>query len=215
LAFLDSHGQPLVPFNARRLADRIHSEMLGLIRGLLADGRLTDEEILLFRDWLRATPEAASAWPGRHLADRVMRVLADGIITEEEREDLTALMREVSGDVVQGAPGDQKEAFYTPTGAAFDVPAPPIVLGSRHFVLTGQFITGTRSHCEGLVTTRGGTCQSTPTRQTNYLVIGSIGSEQWAHSAYGRKIERAIALRDAGQPIGIVAEEHWVSALDG
>lgn len=210
---LNEHAQPLQPFNARWLSERVHSEMLGLVRGLLADQQLTDDEILLFRDWLQATPEAAAAWPGKHLAERLLRILVDGIVTDEEKSDLVALMSNFTGGITTAAAGSGRGAVYTPTKIAFTTPAPTIVVEGRHFVLTGQFVTGTRSYCELQIVTRGGLCQSAPTRVTEYVVVGSISSEQWAESAYGRKIQKAVSLREKGYPVAIVPEEHWVIAL--
>ncbi len=47
----------------------------------------------------------------------------------------------------------------------------------------------------------------------DYLVIGTFGSEEWIHSAYGRKIERAIELRDKHGTPYLVSEAHWTSAI--
>jgi hypothetical protein len=47
----------------------------------------------------------------------------------------------------------------------------------------------------------------------DYLVIGDIGNENWAHSTHGRKIEKAIAYNFSGCRIAIVSEEHWLAHL--
>jgi hypothetical protein len=33
------------------------------------------------------------------------------------------------------------------------------------------------------------------------------------HSAFGRKIEKAVEMRSEGKPIGIVGEAHWVEQM--
>jgi hypothetical protein len=41
------------------------------------------------------------------------------------------------------------------------------------------------------------------------LVIGTFASRDWANTNYGRKIERAVELRQSGSGISIISEEHW------
>lgn len=55
-------------------------------------------------------------------------------------------------------------------------------------------------------------CDGNITRRTSYLVIGTFGSRDWVHTAFGRKIEKAVSYREA-VPLRIVAEEHWVRTL--
>jgi hypothetical protein len=51
------------------------------------------------------------------------------------------------------------------------------------------------------------------TSDTGYLVIGVYATDSWAHSTFGRKIEKAVTLRDRGRRIAIVGEQHWVGQL--
>ncbi len=56
------------------------------------------------------------------------------------------------------------------------------------FVLTGKFVTGTRTECELEIVEHGGLTNKSPTRNTRFVVIGNLGSTGWAQSNYGRKI---------------------------
>jgi len=47
---------------------------------------------------------------------------------------------------------------------------------------------------------------------TDYLVIGEIGSSNWVHSSFGRKIEKAMELKEKGR-ISIVSEKHMQEFL--
>ena len=55
--------------------------------------------------------------------------------------------------------------------------------------------------------------QENITKRTSFLVIGTFGSRDWVHTAFGRKIEKAVSYREAGVPLRIVAEDHWPSTL--
>ncbi|MEQ8957566.1 MAG: hypothetical protein RLP02_06520, partial [Coleofasciculus sp. C2-GNP5-27] len=66
--------------------------------------------------------------------------------------------------------------------------------------------------CEAAIVERGGQAGSLAAK-TNYLIIGCYATESWAHSSFGRKIEKAVDFRENGVPIRIVSEEHWIQYL--
>jgi hypothetical protein len=82
------------------------------------------------------------------------------------------------------------------------------------YVFTGRFAYGTRPACEREVIQRGASCEPKITRRTTFIVIGTFGSRDWAHSSYGRKIQHAVRLRQSGFAIKIVGEDHWAEALN-
>ena len=59
---------------------------------------------------------------------------------------------------------------------------------------------------------RGGLIGSYVTLQTSYLVIGSVGSRDWIHSSWGRKVEKAVEYKRLCR-IAMVSEQHWPSFL--
>jgi NAD-dependent DNA ligase len=147
-------------------------------------------------------------WPGNALFARIQHVFEDGVIDEQERADLAALMSQLVGgkiSMVIGADG--------PTTLPVDDPAPPIEWNENVFVMTGRFAYGTRAVCEQEIVSRGGQLAANVTKRTTYLVLGTFGSDDWSHSSYGRKIERACELKSAGSEIYIVTEDHWAGAL--
>lgn len=87
--------------------------------------------------------------------------------------------------------------------------------GCFAFLTTGVMAYGPRKICEAAVLDRGGSAASGVSKKVSYLVIGSIGNEQWRHSSHGVKIVKAVDLRDAGAPIAIISEDHWQKCLFG
>ena len=81
------------------------------------------------------------------------------------------------------------------------------------FCLTGKFMMGPRANHEFEIKDRGGITHANVTEETNYLVIGSMGSTDWLHSTFGRKIEKAVSLAERGHPIALISEEHWADHL--
>lgn len=200
---LDSNGQPLNRrFNAKRVSDRQADQLIGLCEGVLADGVVNVEEANFLRTWLEGKSGILDSWPSNVLYARLCEFLEDGVLDADEQGELTELLMDITGI---GFDQDKTSA-----GLPLCHPAPVIEFSERHFVLTGKFASGTRNECVQAVEALGGTAASTPSKKTNYLVIGALCSRDWIHESYGRKIEKAVELRDEGSGIAIVGEEHWL-----
>lgn len=205
----DAHGQPLTrAYNRRRRADREVQELLGLAKGIIADGMVVDSEVVALQQWFDGHEDALDVWPLNVLSGRLRRILADGMVDEEERTELAGLLRQATGERPDGA-----TAMRGATRLPLCDPAPHVEYVGRTFVFTGRFAFGTRTRCERAVLREGGAVKRTVSRGTHYLVIGALASVDWANSTHGRKIEEAVHLRAAGHPVHIVSEEHWSSTL--
>jgi NAD-dependent DNA ligase len=193
--------------------------MLGLVRGMMADGRVSDEEIESVRQWLAQNADVAHVWPINVLAERITRIFSDGVVDEIERAELFHLLQQTTGDgptvpsVDRGVAGDDRggsDPEVRPSRLPLCSPAPGLTFAGKVYVMTGAFVYGTRRICEDAVVSRGAEVRSAITKQTQVLVIGSIGNADWVRSSHGRKIEKAVEYRAAGCPLSIVSEEHWV-----
>ena len=189
--------------------DSAIDELIGLCRGVIGDGAVTESEAGLLVRWMEANREAAGLWPANQLFVRLEAMLRDGVLDLEEQGDLLDLLQSITGP---GLPLAERARSFSAT-LPLSHPPPRIIFAHERFCLTGRFAFGSRKNCETAVVDRGGIAQSEPTRETSFLVIGVLGSSDWMHSTYGRKIEYAVTLREKGVPIAIVAEEHWVRAL--
>ncbi|APE32342.1 hypothetical protein BOX17_16080 [Halomonas aestuarii] len=212
-ASLNPHGQPVT----RRLvlarnADRDASELIGLARGVMADGAINQSEAEYLLRWLEERPESLQVWPLSVLFERLRDALEDGHLDADEEADLLGLLLDYTGGGTL-ARGENTSASRQSSTLPLCHPAPVIEFDDCHFVLTGKFITGTRAECEAEIIERGGHTQSNPTRKTCFVVIGNLGSTDWAQSSYGRKIQKAVELRADGNDIAIISEKHWASYL--
>jgi NAD-dependent DNA ligase len=201
----DDDGQPLCEaWMLQRRIDSAVDEVLGLARGIVADGEVSPREVDVLVEWTVRHSHAAHKWPVNVLVDRLARIHADGIVTDEERAELKDLLDDLIG---------KHEPLVKPvTALPLCKPAPEVVFDQNVFVFTGKFAYGTRPTCERETAIRGGTCKGDVTLQTAYLVVGSVGSRDWAHSSFGRKIQKAAEYR-ALAPVSIISERHWASYL--
>lgn len=204
---LDAQGQPLVSdYNYSSRVNRGIHELIGFLRGIVADNHINEKESDALGMWLVANRELAEHWPVRTLAQRIERIYADGHADEEERAELAELVRDIVGRQ------DDVTLMMSPTDLPLTRPVPDVIFDSNEFVLTGRFLYGPRKACQREIELRGGRCSDTVRLQTSYLVVGSLTSRDWKYSSFGNKILKAAEYAERC-PIAIVSEKHWESFL--
>jgi NAD-dependent DNA ligase len=195
-----------VLFNRARVDDRQINELIGLAHGLIADGSVNQAEAEYLLKWIAAHATLTDNPVINLLFKRVDKILHDAQLDPEEAADLLeTLTRFSAGDFEIG------EALKTTSLPLCD-PVPEMSFSGSTFCFTGTFVFGSRRECENAILERGGVFGSL-TQKTMYLVIGAYATDSWAHSTYGRKIEKAVGMRANGIPISIVAESHWVGQM--
>lgn len=189
-----------------RISSRQIDELIGLARGLAADGTINTTEVEFLQKWLAANAEISNHPIIRTLYRRVNEILDDGVLDSDEHTELL--------DTLNGFSNRDFELgeVLKPTTLPLCDPAPTLTFAGRQYCFTDTFNFGQRKYCEQAVADRSGFTGSL-TQKTDVLVIGAYATESWKHSSFGDKIVKATAWRDQGLPISIVAESHWVSFL--
>ncbi len=193
-------------FGNERISDRQVDELIGLAKGIAADGLINTKEVEFLQKWLGANLHITHHPMIHTLFGRVTEVLEDGIVDEDEKTELLDTLNALSSrDFELG------EAMKATTLPLCD-PAPELSFLNKRYAFTGTFLFGKRKACETSVHARGGETGAI-TKKTNVLVIGTYATDSWKHSSFGKKILKACEYRDNGIPISIVSEEHWVKFL--
>jgi len=205
---LDANGQPRNrALNAQRIRDRGVDELLGLCKGIVADGEVSESEARFLLQWLESNQSIALDWPGNVLYARTYEFLRDGRLDANERAELLELLTKCSGHI----PGAC--TVQAATTLPFDAPQPPLEFDNHIFVLTGKFAYGTRHECTEAILDLGGWVRPTVLKDTDFVVVGTLASSDWAHASYGRKIETALQWKQQGAGVKIVSEDHWAEYL--
>lgn len=199
-------------FHAARMDRRGADVLAGLAAGIAADGVVTIDEARFLRQWIDTQLAHLDDPVINLLYQRINLMLQDGILDAEESAELLDTLRAFAG-ITSASPSTN--AYSSPNPLPLNRPEPEIVCEGRMFVFTGTMAFGPRRECERLVKERGADIGSGVSKKVHYLVVGSIGNEQWLHSSYGTKILRAVELREQGTPIAIIGEDYWQRVLLG
>lgn len=210
MAQVDNQGQLLnKSLNAKNIADRKVDELIGLCRGLTADGVVNIQEAEFLLSWIEANRDRAPSYPFDVLFRRLSEMLEDNILDNDEQDELIEMLTKITGG--ESLHDDIESMSST---LPLCIPEPHIEINGNNFVFTGVFNTGARKVLESLTEDLGGVMQKGVVRTTNYLVIGDIGSRDWKHSSFGRKIEKAVHDRDEVKTgLKIVSESHWIKFI--
>ncbi len=185
---------------------REYEELIGLARGLTADGLINQLEAEFLDDWLADHLHLSDKPAVRALYDRIAGMLVDDALRPDEAADLFQALADF------GRAGRAPAARPRLSTLALCVPAPAIVIPDRSFCFTGAFDFGDRDACTLAVLARGGSVGDLAT-DTHYLVVGTYASDDWHDSLLGDKLVKATEYRSFGHPVRIVSEDKWVAAL--
>jgi len=180
----------------------------GLVLGMIADGELNDREIQMLATWLAENEAVTQVWPGSAIATHVRDVLADGVITADERVSLLAALQSITNSDFAETGAVAPEVAGLPYDEACQV-----LIRDAGLCLTGEFLYGTRASCALLTEKAGGRVLTNVSKKVHFLIVGTHVSPNWINESYGRKIQAAMELKTEGHPIAVISERRWMDAL--
>jgi NAD-dependent DNA ligase len=183
------------------------NELIGLVKGVTADGSVDQSEVEFLLRWLESNKGSLDQWPAKAIYPRLKAALSDGHLDDAEEEEIHALLEATIAENPETA------RAAAPVEIPFTEPVPEIQFANRSFCFTGRFQSGSRSWCVSQIIARGGMSTSKIDRKLHYLIVGDIGSGDWFHGKHGRKIVRALKHIEAGAGIAILSEQHWFEQL--
>jgi NAD-dependent DNA ligase len=189
--------------------NRAIEHLMGLVTGMVADGELNELEIKMLSTWLASHPEATADFPGSIIARTVADALADGIITQAERTHLLQVLTQMASCDFSATGSVSPEVASLPIEDC-------VTIDFRNSMVcfTGEFLYGTRAACERLVLKVGAMCADNVSKKVDILVIGTRVAPDWAHTSFGRKIQRAVELQEQGHAIEIISEKRMMQAIE-
>lgn len=192
-----------VKFQAKAIEARSLDELIGVCKGVVADGIVTGSEAEYILNWLMANQSVATTFPANVLYPRLVEMLADGRLDDAEARELLGSLRQLTGE------NGQMGAVNQSLSLAFDSPFPDLTFSGQTFCFTGEFGYGMRTHVQARTQALGAQISDNVCLRGCIVVVGCLGSEAWLHSTHGRKIEKAVEARTHGKPVSVVPEDYW------
>lgn len=81
-------NRPYFRFTGRGRLEKSINSLLGLLEGIAIDGKVTPGEVSMLRMWLEDHQDVAQRHPFNELVPAVAAAVVDGVLDDEERQDL-------------------------------------------------------------------------------------------------------------------------------
>ena len=176
-------------------------ELVGFLTGVASDGVLNDQEVDALSEWLDNNESVKETWPASVIVNRLNNVLEDGIITEEERQDLLQTVNQVTGNAAEN-----DDISYESSTEVWEDEIDSLDIAGKTFCLTGEFVSGDRETVDTMLRLRGAETSPNVNKNVDYLVIGTLASRDWLYTSHGRKIEKALLLKREGVNVTVITE---------
>ena len=192
-------------YNRKDIQDRQIDTLIGISKGLIADGRIERIEVDFLQGWLIQAQNTLQSPIIVNLLQKIDSMLCDDQFDDFEALELLNTLRAISGE--KSEIGEIAKTSTMPVNR----PMPTMMFTGKTFLFTGTCAFGTRKQCRTAIEELRGINAKSVTKNVDYLILGTYVTDGWAHESYGRKIERAMKYRERGLPLAIVTEAHWIS----
>ena len=145
----------------------------GILIGLVADDKINELEIFQLREWLYNNESLRGHYPYDKIFEEIEKVLEDGFISTQEKDALVFKVNKILDPVKY-------------------IEEKIVDFNGKSVCVTGQFLFGSRKEVHNYLVEKGAIIKTGVSGRTDYLIVGSLGSEAYANKAYGGKIEKAL-----------------------
>lgn len=166
-----------------------------IIESIMTDNKIELDEINELNEWLDSNTQLIGNYPFDKIYSIVKNVLEDGIVSENEYDELMQAFNDFINPIKEEKANDS------------------LNFQDKIFCLTGTFNSGSKDSIEEKINQKGGICGKGVTSKTNYLIVGGAGSDAWKFGNYGGKVQKAMELKEKGKNIEIIGEEDFLKQL--
>ncbi|WP_374030021.1 BRCT domain-containing protein [Bdellovibrio bacteriovorus] len=185
----------------------------GFASGIASDGELNEVEWKSLAKWIHTYDYLRGSWPYDEINALVHKHRSTLDLSSEEKEIIIYYFNDFCGLNKNSSLTHPLNEPNKPITGICAV-CPDIEVYERTFCLTGESKKYSRDEITDKIFECGGIYKNDMSNLIDYLVVCSEGSPMWIYSCYGRKVEKAIAMRKAGHPIQIIHEFDLLDALE-
>lgn len=195
--------------------ERDTNELIGMCRGIMADGMVNQTEAEFLSGWLESSRHLEDQFPYNVLYSRIAIMLEDGFLDKDEQAELFTLLKEVINPIDDsGVLPENKGVTSAPSEYLFDKLPESFDFINKKIVLTGTFYFGKRKDVQGLIESLGGiNGGKNVTQDVEILIVGGEGNKNWKHSTHGNKIAAAFESKKTNEKLIIISEESFLVSI--
>lgn len=157
-----------------------------IVSNIIEDQVITDSEIKDLKDWIENHVKLIGFYPFDKIFEMVETIILDGIMDNEEQQQLLKLL----------------DAFINPQTENVSID-----FKNKFVCLSGEFDLGSKKQVEEMLVMKGASIAKSVTGNLDILILGQAGSAAWKYGNYGSKYEKARQLNEKGKNIVIVKEK--------
>lgn len=195
--------------------ERDTNELIGMCRGIMADGMVNQTEAEFLAGWLESSRHLEDKFPYNVLYPRIAVMLEDGFLDKDEQAELFILLKEVINPIDDsGVLPENKGVTSAPSEYLFDELPKLFDFSDKKIVLTGTFYFGKRKDVQDVIGSLGGiNGGKNVTQDVDILIVGGEGNKNWKHSTHGNKIAAAFDAKKTNEKLIIISEESFLVAI--
>jgi NAD-dependent DNA ligase len=195
---------------------KVFDVLTGISLGILADGELSAKEASFLAKWIEINAQILPEKFIRKLLPVIRVAGHGGELSDDDLASITILLESIAFGEKPNNSSNTAPLIGTPCALIFDdIDSSQILLRGCEFVFTGNFMHGSKKDLMERTNKLGASAKSAnPTSRTDYVVVGSEGSEQWAYSGLGRKVEHALKLKSESCKLKIIREDDFFRVLE-
>jgi NAD-dependent DNA ligase len=180
-----------------------------ILSAIASDGVVSEAEVKQLSTWLAEHEHLHKCWPYEEVDSLIISMMQDHWIDPKEQKMLLDFF---SGFIASDL---DFETSHMTNNSLPDICAvtPEIIFEDHRLCFTGDSIRATRAEMKRMALNKGAKVVGDVSPRVDYIIAGSKGNPCWAYACYGRKIEKAMQLRQRGSQILIVHEVDFFNAL--
>jgi NAD-dependent DNA ligase len=183
---------------------KLINEIQGIAALIIYDGKIDNNEVEFLEKWILANAEYLDIFPLTNLKEMFTKIMTDGIADTNERIELLNFL-----DSIADKPDDN-----SPTIEAIYSKDTNIIIKNKEYCITGDLLYGERDALYNKITNLGGIKSNSVKMKTDYLIVGSLGSQYFKYGGYGAKVELAIRFnKEKKGNIKIISEKTFTNYI--
>lgn len=151
--------------------------LYGILKGIVCDKEINKNECENLRDWLYEHNFLKGNYPFDDILNLVETILQDNVITTKESENLQTIINSMLNPI-----NELKSQVYNVKGCTV--------------YLTGNFSYGRKESVAKFIEKRGGIVVTKVTKSLDIMLIGDLGSEEYAYGTFGGNIQKAMNYKN-------------------